>query len=196
MRFPKLDRRKLATGACLAALTFAAASAPAVAQVAPDAAPAAAPATPAGPAPLSEGVIAVVNDNLISSYDLVQRIRLLSVTAGVQPTEESLPQLQAEALRGLVDERLQMQELRRVEKAQKITIISTDKEIDEEIASVAQSNNTTPTALLASLEANGISAATYREQLRASVSWQSWIGGRYGSRVRIGQDQIKAVEAM
>ena len=200
MRFPKLDRRLLATGACLAALTVAAAGASALAQSAPDAAPAAgpaapaSPAAPAGPAPLSEGVIAVVNDNLISSYDLVQRIRLLSVTAGVQPTEESLPQLQAEALRGLVDERLQMQELRRVEKAQKITIISTDKEIDEEIASVAQSNNTTPAALLASLEANGISAATYREQLRASVSWQSWIGGRYGSRVRIGQDQIKAVE--
>ena len=183
MRFPKLDRRLLAAGACLAALTASAA----LAQSAPQAAP-------AGPAPLSEGVVAVVNDNLISSYDLVQRIRLLSVTAGVQPTEESFPQLQAEALRGLVDERLQMQELRRVEKAQKITIVATEKEIDEEIGSVAQANNTTGPALLASLEANGISAATYRDQLRASISWQSWIGGRYGSRVRIGQDQIKAVE--
>lgn len=192
MRFPKLDRRLLATGACLAVL--AAAGASAVAQTPdPAATPTPAPA-PAAPAPLSEGVVAIVNDNLISSYDLVQRIRLLSVTAGVQPTEESFPQLQQEALRGLIDERLQIQELRRVEKAQKITIVATEKEIDDELASVAQANNTTAPALLASLEAQGISAATYRDQLRASISWQSWIGGRYGSRVRIGQDQIKAVE--
>ena len=184
MRFPKLDRRLLATGACLAALASAAAGASALAQTPPAAAPQG----------LSEGVVAVVNDNLISSYDLVQRIRLLSVTAGVQPTEESLPQLQQEALRGLIDERLQIQELRRVEKAQKITIVATEKEIDEEIGNIAQGNNTTPAALLAQLAAQGIEAGTFRDQLRASVSWQNWIGGRYGSRVRIGQDQIRAVE--
>lgn len=189
MRFPKLDRRLLATGVCLGALAVAAAGASAVAQT-----PAPAQAPAAGPQPLSEGVVAVVNDNLISSYDLVQRIRLLSVTAGVQPTEESLPQLQQEALRGLIDERLQIQELRRVEKAQKITIIATDKEIDEEVANIAQSNNTSPTALLASLADQGILPGTFRDQLRASVSWQNWIGGRYGSRVRIGEDQIKSVE--
>ncbi len=194
MRFPKLDRRLLATGVCLGALTLASAGPSAVAQTAPDAAAPAAPARAAAPAPLSEGVVAVVNDNLISSYDLVQRIRLLSVTAGVQPTEETMPQLQQEALRGLIDERLQIQELRRVEKAQKITIVATEKEIDEEIASIAQGNNTTQTALLGSLEAQGISAGTFKDQLRASISWQNWIGGRYGSRVRIGQDQIKAVE--
>lgn len=187
MRFPKLDRRLLAAGACLAALAVGA-SAPAQTPAPP---PAQAPAAPQG---LSEGVVAVVNDNLISSYDLVQRIRLLSVTAGVQPTEESLPQLQQEALRGLIDERLQIQELRRVEKAQKITIVATEKEIDEEIASIAQGNNTTSAALLAQLAAQGVESGTFRDQVRASVSWQNWIGGRYGSRVRIGQDQIKAVE--
>jgi peptidyl-prolyl cis-trans isomerase SurA len=63
----------------------------------------------------------------------MQRMRLLMVTSGLQPTEENLPQLEQEALRSLIDEHVQMQELRRVEKAQKITIISTDKEVDEQI---------------------------------------------------------------
>ena len=70
----------------------------------------------------------------------MQRIRLLMATSGMQPTQENLPQIEQEALRSLIDERLQMQELRRVEKQQKITIISTDKEVDEQVADIAQAN--------------------------------------------------------
>jgi peptidyl-prolyl cis-trans isomerase SurA len=192
MRFTSPNRKLMAAGASLAVLTLAALS-PALAQ--DPAAPATpAPVAPSAPAPLAENVIAVVNDNLISSYDLVQRIRLLAVTTGVQPTEETVPQLQQEALRGLVDERLQIQELRRVERQQKITIVATDQEINQEIADIARSNNTTAETLLASLAAQGISADTFKEQLRASISWQNWIGGRYGSRIRIGADQVNAVE--
>ena len=186
MRFLMLDRRLLAAGFCLAALL---AVNPAAAQ---QDAPPEVSSLPNGP--LSEAVVAVVNDNLISSYDLVQRIRLLAVTTGVQPTAESIPQLQQEALRGLIDERLQIQELRRVEKQQKITIVATDKEVNDEISDIAQGNNTTAQSLLSSLEAQGITSDTFKDQLRASISWQNWIGGRYGSRIRIGPDQVTAVE--
>src|SRR5258706_377914 len=41
----------------------------------------------------------------------------------------------------------------------------------------------------------GVGAETFREQLRAEISWRGWIRGRYGSRVRIGEDQIKAYQA-
>ncbi|MDZ4319001.1 MAG: peptidylprolyl isomerase, partial [Phenylobacterium sp.] len=54
--------------------------------------PAAAPAAPA--AGLSEYAAAVVNDEIISTYDLAQRMRLLIATTGVQPTEQNLPQIQ------------------------------------------------------------------------------------------------------
>src|SRR5690242_17817358 len=67
---------------------------------------------PAGGSQLSEGVAAIVNDDIISTYDLVQRMRLIIVTSGIQPTDDNIPQLQREALRSLVDEHLQLQELR------------------------------------------------------------------------------------
>jgi peptidyl-prolyl cis-trans isomerase SurA len=139
-------------------------------------------------------VAAVVNDDIISSYDLMQRMRLLMVTSGLQPTQENLPQLEQEALRSLIDEHVQMQELRRVEKAQKITIISTDKEVDEQISDIAKGNNMTGQQLTQQLAAQGVGIDTWRAQIRADSSWQSWIGGRYGSRLRIGDDQIKAFE--
>ena len=98
-------------------------------QTSPEAAPppAAAPAAAPQPKMLSESVAAVVNDDIISTYDLAQRVRLLAATSGVQPTQETLPQFQREALVSLVDERLQLQELKRVQKDQKITIIATDE---------------------------------------------------------------------
>jgi peptidyl-prolyl cis-trans isomerase SurA len=153
-----------------------------------------APAAPAARNPLSESVAAVVNDDIVSSYDLMQRMRLLMVTSGMQPTQENLPQLEQEALRSLIDEHVQMQELRRVEKAQKITIISTDKEIEEQIQDIAKGNNMTAEQLTQSLQAQGVGIDTWKAQIRADSSWQAWISGRYGSRLRIGDDQIKAFE--
>jgi len=194
MRSARSVTKLAASAASILALTVASLGLPAVAQEAPVVN--AAPAAPAAPRanPLSESVAAVVNDDVISSYDLMQRMRLLMVTSGMQPTQENLPQLEQEALRSLIDEHVQMQELRRVEKAQKITIISTDKEIDEQIEDIAKGNNMTGAQLTQQLAAQGVGIDTWRAQIRADSSWQSWIGGRYGSRLRIGDDQIKAFE--
>jgi peptidyl-prolyl cis-trans isomerase SurA len=188
--------------ASILALTVASLGLPALAQEAASAATPTptvdAPAVPAAAAaranPLSESVAAVVNDDIISSYDLMQRMRLLMVTSGLQPTQENLPQLEQEALRSLIDEHVQMQELRRVEKAQKITIISTDKEVEEQIEDIAKGNNMTGAQLTQQLQAQGVGIDTWKAQIRADSSWQAWISGRYGSRLRIGDDQVKAFE--
>ncbi|KRA60273.1 peptidylprolyl isomerase [Caulobacter sp. Root655] len=195
MRSARSVTKLAANAASILALTVASLGLPALAQEAPpvvDAAPAAPAAARANP--LSESVAAVVNDDIVSSYDLMQRMRLLMVTSGMQPTQENLPQLEQEALRSLIDEHVQMQELRRVEKAQKITIISTDKEIDEQIEDIAKGNNMTGQQLTQQLAAQGVGVDTWRAQIRADSSWQSWIQGRYGSRLRIGDDQVKAFE--
>jgi peptidyl-prolyl cis-trans isomerase SurA len=198
MRSARSVTKLAACTASILALTVASLGLPALAQEAAPAAPpiVAAPAAPApAPAnPLSESVAAVVNDDIVSSYDLMQRMRLLMVTSGLQPTQENLPQLEQEALRSLIDEHVQMQELRRVEKAQKITIISTDKEVEEQIEDIAKGNNMTGAQLTQQLQGQGVGIDTWKAQIRADSSWQAWISGRYGSRLRIGDDQIKAFE--
>lgn len=155
---------------------------------------AAAPVAPVVPAGINESVAAVVNDDIISTYDLAQRMRLLIATSGVQPTQQNLAQFQREALVGLVDERLQLQELRRVERDQKMEIIATDDEVTEELAGMAKGNNMSLEQFLGNLKAQGIGEETLRQEVRANTSWQRWIRGRYGSRLRIGDDQVKAVQ--
>ena len=157
-----------------------------------------APLAPAGQVPsengLSEGVVAIVNDNVISTYDLRQRVLYLMVTTGVRPTQENIPQVQQEALRALIDERLEVQEIKREEKEQKFDILATDDEVTHEIARMAQGNRMTAEQLLDALAKVGVGPDTLREQIRADMSWQRWIQGRYGgSRMKIGQDQVNAV---
>jgi peptidyl-prolyl cis-trans isomerase SurA len=199
-------RAPRARGAALAAL-IAAAAFPLSVHAAQNRAekPAAAPAAPTpatapagavqAPRPLEESVAAIVNDEIISTYDLAQRMRLLIATSGVQPNEQTLPQFQREALISLIDEHLQLHELRRVEKDQKMSIIATDDEVREEIAAMARENNMSADAFIGALKAQGISPETLFQQIRAQMSWQRWIQGRYGSRLRIGEDQIKAAQA-
>ncbi len=143
---------------------------------------------------LSEGVVVTVNDDIVSSYDIIQRMRLLIVTSGIQPTEQNLPEIQREAIRSLVDERLEMQELKTQGKTQKFDLIASDGEVDGELADIARSNNTSADQLLAQLNAQGVGTQTFRDQLRAEISWRGWIRGRYGQRVVIGEDQIKAFQ--
>jgi peptidyl-prolyl cis-trans isomerase SurA len=186
-----------ARGVALAAV-FAAAWAPPMAWAqTPAAAPepaAAAPAPPPPPQGLSESVAAVVNDDIISTYDLAQRMRLLIATSGIQPTQQNIAQFQREALISLVDEQLQIQELRHQEREQKISLVATDDEINQELSDMAQGNNLSREQFLTSLAGQGIGAETVKEQIRAQVSWQRWIRGRYGSRLRVGDDQVKAMQ--
>jgi peptidyl-prolyl cis-trans isomerase SurA len=147
-----------------------------------------APAEPAAPPPqkrgLTEGVVALVNDEIISSYDLRQRMLLLIATSGVQPTEQNLPAIQQQALRSLVDEHLEMQEIKHWE------VKVDDKEVDGEIDDIAKENKLTQQKLLSSLEAAGVNPKTLRDQLKAQIGWRELVGGRYGSRARVDDQEV------
>jgi len=168
-------------------------SEPANAQDAP-AAPAERPQPATAPSALSAGVAAVVNDEIISTFDLGQRVRLLLVTTGVRPTSQNMPQIEQEALASLIDEHLEIQEIRKQEKEQKFSIVASDDEVNEDLARIALGNNSTTDKLLQALSSAGVGPQTLKDQLRAQISWGHWIQGRYGgSRMRIGEDQVNEV---
>jgi peptidyl-prolyl cis-trans isomerase SurA len=147
------------------------------------------------PSSLRQGVVAIVNDNVISSYDLQQRVLLLIATSGVQPTAQNTPQFEQEAVNELIDEALEMQEVRRAEKDQKFKIVADDDTVNHRIEEIAQQSPYKSGARLLEAFSNaGIEPGTFRAQVRADISWQDWMHGRYGgSRLKISQAQIKAV---
>src|SRR5580704_10849608 len=140
-----------------------------------DAPPPGGPPAPVAEQGLTEAVVAEVNDDVITNYDIIQRMRLLVVTAGIQPTRNDLPELQRYALSSLIDERLELQELQREEKEQKAKIIANDDVIDDVVADMAKDSHMTSEQFMASLAQQGIGADTLRSQLKAQESWQDWI---------------------
>lgn len=142
---------------------------------------------------MTESVAAKVNDDIISSYDLKQRMRLLVATTGVQPTEDSIPQIEHEAMRSLVDERLEMQEVKSIETKQKdLKLEPSDAEIDSTIGDMAKQSGISRQQLITTLKSDGVDIATLREQIRAQMSWNHYIGARFRDSVAIGDNMVKA----
>ena len=152
------------------------------AEQAPPQAPSAAPEFQ-----LSDGILASVNDSIITGFDLRQRMLLLIAMTQVQPTPENIPAIQQQALNALIDERLQGQELANYE-----DLKVTDQEVDEEIAAMAQEVGTTPQSYLNFLAQGGIRPATVREQVRTRIGWQQLVGGRFQSRARVSRGAVEA----
>jgi len=145
---------------------------------------------------LSEGVAAVVNNEIISTYDLRQRVLMVIVLNGVQPTEQNVREIEREALRSLVDERLQMQEIKSIEAKQKdIHLEPSGKELEQQISAIAQNYGVKRPQLLATLNAAGVSTKTLEEQITVQMSWQNYIGGRFHGTVRVGDDRINQEQA-
>jgi len=140
-------------------------------------------------AQLAEGVAAVVNDTVISTYDVRQRANMLIVSAGMQSTPELQQRARAQAIRDLVDERLQLQEAERFE----LTV--TPDQVDRRIADIARSNQMTAEQFIGSLSQAGVPISTLRQQLEADIAWQRVMSGVYGSRLRISEVEIQETQA-
>ncbi|MCR9269649.1 MAG: SurA N-terminal domain-containing protein [Hyphomonadaceae bacterium] len=132
-----------------------------------------------------EGIVAVVNDDPISFTDVRQRARLLLLSlGGQQPTQEQVQQITAQALEQLIDEKLQLQE------AAEYEVEVSDAEIASSIDRLAQQSGITRDNLLQSLIQSGVNPASLEEQTRADIAWRRIMGGLYGSRIRISDNQI------
>jgi peptidyl-prolyl cis-trans isomerase SurA len=133
-----------------------------------------------------EGIAALVNDYPITTVDVRNRMRLIIVSSGIQPTEEALLRIQQEALRSLIEETLQIQA------ALEYEIEVEPEEIDAAIANIAVQNNADPSQIANELAASGVDISTLRRQLEAEIAWQIIVSGRYNNRIRISNQQIEA----
>ncbi|MFM9862132.1 MAG: peptidylprolyl isomerase [Micropepsaceae bacterium] len=127
---------------------------------------------------------AVVNDIIISTYDLEQRVKLVMITSNAQGADAA-KRLRPQVLRQLVDELLQLQE------AQKANVKITTDELDKNFKRIAQQNQTSTDAINKMLDDNGIARATLQTQLKADLAWQKLIQGRLAPRVTVSDEEVE-----
>lgn len=132
-----------------------------------------------------EGIVAIVNDNPISYSDVRERASLLLLTLGVQqPNQQQVQQITAQALDELIEEKLQLQE------AQKYEVEVSDQDIAGAVGDMARQSGLSRDQLVNMLLAAGVNPSSLEAQMRSEIAWRRIMGGLYGSRIRISENQI------
>ncbi len=138
----------------------------------------------AGAAQTGYGIAAVVNDEVISSYDVQARLRLMLTVSNIPDSEESRRRLLPQVMRQLIDERLQLQE------ANRLNIAVTEEEIRGAVTTLERQNQLPPGGLEARLSQDGVPVGTLLEQLRANIAWSKIILRQVRPQVEVGEEEI------
>ena len=134
-------------------------------------------------------IAAIVNDEVISVYDLAQRIRLLLSTSRSRPTREIMRRMETQVLQTLIEERLQLQE------ASRLNINVNDSEIQDAIRFIEDQNGMAEGSLPETLLQGGSNLDALVAQLEAQIAWSKVISQRLRPRVSVGQEEIETVVA-
>lgn len=146
----------------------------------------AATATGAGHSQSVQQVAAIVNDEVISTYDLDQRVKMVLASSGVQPGTDIIDKVKQQILRAIVDERLKLHE------AEKNKITVSDDEVTKAIDDIAKRNNLPQNAIQQMLDRAGVSMDTLRQQVRADTAWNKLMMDKFSSRVFVSDADVDA----
>lgn len=131
-------------------------------------------------------IAAIVNDEIISAYDLDARLQLIIGSSSLPRTPEVRARLAPEALRSLIDDRLRLQE------AKRSGVIVSEDELARAFKNLEHNNGMPPGTLDRFLESQGIDKAALAFQMEAELAWSKLLRTRVASRITIGDDEIKA----
>lgn len=127
----------------------------------------------------TQRIAILVNDQAISEFDIVQRVRLLKLT-GASGSRSA-------ATTELIEERLKLQE------AKRLGISVTEQEVDNALLGIAKRTRTGTVARLGqALSANGVDIRTLRDRFRAEIAWGQVVRRRFRREVRIREADIVA----
>jgi peptidyl-prolyl cis-trans isomerase SurA len=127
-----------------------------------------------------QSIVVLVNDDPITVYDVEQRQRFLAVTTQEQPS----PALKKKATDMLIEERLQIQQGR------KLGITPDEDEVNKVLGGMAQNNKMSPDQLGAALGQMGVNIKTLRDRIRSQVVWQDVVRKKFRRDVSIGEADV------
>jgi peptidyl-prolyl cis-trans isomerase SurA len=129
-------------------------------------------------------VAAIVNDDVVSADDLANRVALLVRSSRMQDTAENRERITPQVLRSLIDERLQMQE------AKRLNVSVSKQEIADAFARIEVQNNMSKGSLDEYLAKVGVSRASLVDQLTANIAWAKLVRNRWSQDVSISDEQV------
>ena len=134
-------------------------------------------------------IAAVVNDEMISAYDLDMRISLVIALSGLPNTLETRRRLAPQALRSLIDDEIKLQE------ASRLGIPVTENQIERAFAAIEKQNELEKGGLDDFLSSMQVKKSTLARKIEAEISWRKLLNGRFAPILQIGDEEIDEVLA-
>ncbi|MDA9864839.1 hypothetical protein N9C52_01145 [Pelagibacterales bacterium] len=118
-------------------------------------------------------IIKLVNEQVITNYDLEQRLKIYSTLNSVNINNENIEQLAKEMLSLMVDEKLQLEQIL----SYKISV--NEAEIIEYINRAYISNNTTLDDFMLIIENNNLDIDVLKKSIEIKLGWNQLSGNLY-----------------
>ena len=134
-------------------------------------------------------IAAVVNDKIISAYDLNMRISLIIAFSGLPDKPETRRRTAPQALRALIDDEIKLQETSR------LGIQVNESEIENSVARFEKQNSLEKGGLDAFLSSRRIRKSALTGQIEAGIAWRKLLNGRFFQAIQIGDEEIDEVLA-
>ena len=129
-------------------------------------------------------IAVVVNDDVISIYDLAARIDIIVASSNLTDAPELRRQIAPQVLRSLVDEHLQIQE------ANRLDIAVGDKEIQFAINQIEKNRDIGVGGFDSFVNAHRLDREAVVVQIKAEIAWSKVITRRLNSAITVGEDEI------
>lgn len=134
-------------------------------------------------------IAAVVNEDVITVYDVQARIAVVIATSGIENTPDMQRRLAAQTLDRLIEERLELQEARRL----KITISEND--LRQAIENIEQRNNMAVGALRKLANDRHLDYNSMTLQVEASLAWNKVVQQSLARETTVQPQEVNAVLA-
>jgi peptidyl-prolyl cis-trans isomerase SurA len=129
-------------------------------------------------------IAAIVNDDVVSLNDLSNRTILVLRSSGMEDTPQTRERIGSQVLRTLIDERLQMQE------AKRLNVAVPKDEIDRGLGRIEQQNNMPKGGIDEFLKKVGIPRASLVDQITTSLAWAKLVRNRLSQDVTISEEEV------
>lgn len=129
-------------------------------------------------------ILAVVNDEPISAFDLNQRLDFIIRLSNLKDTEKTRRALAPRVLRTLIDETLKLQAMKNQ------NVVVTEKEMRRARALLETQNHLPSGQLKSFLKSRGVSIATLNRQIKAAIGWPALIRRKFLRTVVVGETEI------
>ena len=118
-------------------------------------------------------IIKLVNNNVITNYDLEQRLKLYSTLNNVNINKENIDKLADEMLSLMVDEKLQLEQLKSYE------ISVNESEINDYIERAYLNESNSLNEFIDALNNNNIDIAILKKSIEVMIGWNKLTGRLY-----------------